>query len=204
MMGIVKLSTMSLGVILAMGCLAPNLVAQDDNSDKHENRSDKQKQDGKSEESKELRQETKDASASKPLSAYRLEFTVTELDDLKKINSRSYSMLVQQGILNKLRIGVRVPVPTGVVPNSQFQYLDVGMSIDCTIQERDDLVLLSSTMDVSGIAQREEQTHQPAIRQTKWEVRTILSPGKPTLVSSVDDPTSKGRFQLEVMATKVK
>jgi hypothetical protein len=207
-MRVVKLCAMLLAVILGLGCLAPNLVAQDENSNKQENSNEKQKENKKSEEGRELRQETRDESLSKPLGAYHVEFMITELDDGKKVNSRTYSLVVQQGILNKLRIGGRVPIATSGGSNSlpvQFQYLDIGVNIDCTVQEREGFVLMSSTIDVSSMAQqREEQTHQPVIRQMKSEVRTILSPGKPTVIRSMDDPTGKGRFQLEVTATKVK
>jgi len=204
----VKLYAILLAVILGLGCLVTDLVAQDENSDKQGDSYEKQKENKKSDESRQLRQETRDDSLSKPLAAYHVEFTITELDDGKKVNSRTYSLLVQQGILNKLRIGGKIPIATSMGPNSsalQFQYLDIGVNIDCTVQEREGSVLLSSTTDVSSMAQlREEQTHQPVIRQMKSEVRTILSPGKPTVISSMDDPTGKGRFQLEVTVTKAK
>ena len=203
-MRMVKLSAMLLAVVLA-GPM--NLVAQDENSDKQQNTNEKQRE-KKSEEVRELRQDSKDESLSKPLGAYHLEFVITELDEGKKVNSRTYSLLAQQGILNKLRAGVRVPIATGTGSNSlptQFQYIDVGVSIDCTVQERGGTVLMSSTIDVSSMTQQhEEQTHQPVIRQMKSEMRTILSPGKPTVISYMDDPTGKGRFQLEVTATKIK
>jgi len=72
-------------------------------------------------------------------------------------------------------------------------------------QELDGAVLLSSTIEASSLApQRDEQTRQAVIRQMRFEVRTVLSPGKPTMISSMDDPTSKERFQVEVTATKIK
>ncbi len=201
----VKLCAMLLAVILGLGCLVPILVAQDKNSDKQQDNNERQKENKKSDEGRELRQETKDESLSKPLAAYHVKFVITELDEGKKVNSRTYSLVVQQGILNKLRIGGRVPIATSMGSNPQFQYLDIGVNIDCIVQERGGSILMSGTIELSSMArQRDEQTAQPVIRQMKAEVRTILSPGKPTVISSMDDPTGKGRFELEVTATKVK
>jgi hypothetical protein len=206
-MRMVKLYGM-LALILGLGCFAPNLVAQDENTNKSENKDERQKENNKLEEGRELRHGNRDESLPKPLAAYRVEFAITELDEGKKINSRTYSLVMQQGMLGKLRIGGRVPIATSTGSNSspaQFQYLDIGVNIDCTVQERGGFVLMSSTIELSSLAQqREEMTHQPVIRQAKSELNTILSPGKPTVVSSMDDPTGKGRFQLEVTATKVK
>ncbi len=152
-------------------------------------------------------QPAENKAAQRPLAAYRLEFTLTEFEDGKKTNSRSYSLLAQTHSWNKLRIGTRLPVATATSATMpvQFQYMDIGMNIDANVEEQEGLVLLNSTVDVSGMApQREEQTHQPIIRQMKSELRTVVSPGKPTVITADDDPTGKARFQLEVTATKVK
>src|SRR6266700_6991722 len=197
-----KLHALLVVVILALGCLVPKMAAQDEDKTEQENSSDKQKESKKSEERKGPHQKTKDDSLSKPLGAYHLEFTIRELDDGKVINSRAYELVAQQGLLNKLRIGGRVPVATG---QTQFQYVNVGVNIDCFVQEREGSVLLSSTISVSGMAQqREEKSHEPVLLDMTSEVRTVLSPGKPTFISKMDDPTTKARFEIEATATKVK
>lgn len=138
------------------------------------------------------------------IEAYRLDFTLSELEDGKKINTRSYSLLAQVGGLNKLRIGGRVPVHTGTQNSASFQYFDIGMNIDCTVEERQGLAVLNTTFDSSSMAgEREPDTHQPLIRQMRSVVRSVVTPGKPTLLTSMDDPTSRARFQIEVTATKV-
>lgn len=202
-----KICAMLLAVILGLGSFAPKLVAQSENTGKQESSNQKQKENRKSEENRDLRLETRDES-SKPLGSYRVEFTATELDSGKKVNSRSYSLLEEQGIKNKLRIGARVPIISAAGNSSvppQFQYLEVGVNIDCTVQERDGFVFIASTINISSVAeQHDEQTRLPVIRQMNSEVTTLLTPGKPTLISSMDDPAGKGSFQLEVTATKVK
>lgn len=152
-------------------------------------------------------QENKGGETTSPklVAAYRLEFVFSELQGGKRVNSRSYEMLAQQGRVNKLRAGARVPVSTGS-PN--FQYLDIGMSIDCQVEERDGHIALSLTADSSNFKLPEAEKitsapHQPIIQQLRSQVDTLVSPGKPTVISSMDDPSSKRRFQLEVTATKV-
>src|SRR5579864_5894129 len=66
----------------------------------------------------------------KPVHAYRIDFSIAELEDGKKINSRHYSMDLNSGAWNEIKIGTRVPVVTESIPNklevAQFQYVDVG------------------------------------------------------------------------------
>lgn len=147
--------------------------------------------------------------------AYRLEFVLSEISEGKKTNSRSYSLLVQgSNQLNKLRSGARVPVVTNQLSKAsnptfptQFQYFDVGMSIDCRVREQNGSLLLNTTIDSSSFAQpmpNESSIDQPVIHQLKADVETLVGLGKPTVIASMDDPTSKRQFQLEVTATKLK
>src|ERR1700678_2557190 len=75
----------------------------------------------------------------KPVHAYRLDFSLNELEGEKKINTRHYSMnLNVPGDRQDIKIGTRVPVasasfpasaPSGSVVSTEFQYLDVGTHI---------------------------------------------------------------------------
>lgn len=201
-MRFMKAGAVVLTVLWGLGSLHTVLFAQEEaQGEQQEQKVIKNTLEGQAE-----RAGTKGEPLSNSLSSYRVDFTLTEFDTGKKINSRTYSVVSQVGPRNKLRVGGRVPVATGTGSGTlMFQYLDIGMNIDCSVQEMDGAVLLSSTIESSSVApQRDEQTHQPVIRQMRFEVRTVLSPGKPTMISSTDDPTSKERFQVEVTATKIK
>ena len=148
----------------------------------------------------------------KPVSGYKLEFILSELEDGKKINARTYSMLAQDdGTLNKLRIGSRIPVPESpfVQANpTQYQFHDIGVNIDCRLQERGSGLMMDTTIDTSNISQPTEQSNSPhlppVVHQLRAEIRTLINPGKVALLSSMDDPTSKRKFDIEVTATKLK
>ena len=69
----------------------------------------------------------------RPVHAYRIDFSVNELEDGKKINTRQYSMNLNANDADEIKIGNRVPVDSG--PGT-FQYLDVGTNIWCRSQIR--------------------------------------------------------------------
>ena len=142
--------------------------------------------------------------AERPVHAYRLDFSVKELEDGKTINTRQYSMNLQADDANEIKIGTRVPIETG---QSQFQYMDVGTSIWCRIGERSEGIPLSLKAEISNFAIAEQSSgHElhPLIRQLQIKASTLAQLGKPMIVGSVDDPNSKRQFQLEVTVSKLK
>lgn len=149
------------------------------------------------------------AEAAEPGHAYRLDFTVNEVEDGKKINSRQYSMSVRGGDENEVKIGARVPVEP---KSGEFQYLDVGTNIYCRIRDRKDIpwlandVMLNVRSEISNFAVPEQQGQnmRPILRQLKIDASTIAVVGKPVVIGSVDDPNSKRQFQLELTVTKLR
>jgi hypothetical protein len=143
--------------------------------------------------------------AEKSLNAYRLDFSVNEIEDGKKINARQYSMNLNADDANEMKIGTRVPVEA---KQGEFQYLDVGTNIWCRIGERANGIQISVRADISNFAmpdqQGQTQTMRPVLRQLSIKASTMAQVGKPIVVGSVDDPNSKRTFQLEVTVTKLK
>jgi hypothetical protein len=149
------------------------------------------------------------AAVNKPLNVYRLDFALSEFLDGKKVNTRSYSVTAREDEMNKLRSGARYPVATATVDKgTQFQYLDIGVSIDCRVVERGGYLELNAVVDSSLIEGADAhgvpnpRIDQPVIGQMKSDIRSLIRPGTPTMVSSMEDPASKRRFQLDVTATK--
>jgi len=145
-------------------------------------------------------QETK---VPKPVTAYRLEFNVRELENGKRVNSRSYMMMAEDGSSARVRVGNRVPYQTA---EKQYQYNNVGMNIDCRPHEQQEGVALDVTVDFSSVAPSSETapSFNPVFRSNRSEVQTVVAFGKPTLVTSLDDVESNRRYEIEVTATKVK
>ena len=143
--------------------------------------------------------------AIKPLSVYRLEFTVREVEGGKQLNSRAYTMSVQDGDTGSIRVGNRVPYSVG---KDQFQYYEVGINIDCRLRERENYVLLdNASIEISSIVKDDSTaagTLNPVIRQARARVDAAVTPGKPTMVTTLDDVSSNHRYEVEVTATKVR
>jgi hypothetical protein len=157
--------------------------------------------------------QSENAAVNKPLSVYRLDFGLSEFLDGKKVNTRNYSVILREDEMNKLRSGARYPVATGTgekIINTQYQYLDVGVSIDCRVVERGGYLELNAVVDSSVIEGADAHGVPnpgtglgPVIGQMKSDIRSLIRPGTPTMVSSMEDPASKRRFELDVTATKV-
>jgi len=141
----------------------------------------------------------------KAVSVYRLEFAVREMEDNKKINSRSYTMLVEDGDWGRIRVGNRIPYNTG---KDQFQYFDVGINIDCHLRDHGNYIMLENTsIEISSIVKDESSTGgtpNPIVRQARSSVEPVITPGKPAVITSLDDVSSNHRYEVEVTATKVK
>ena len=148
---------------------------------------------------------------------YHLEFTVQETGaDGKPTNSRTYSGTVSTSRTDRgfsMRTGSRVPVITGAPSGEnknmpvQFQYIDVGVSIDARdARENGDKLALSLNADISSLADTASGANNgaPVVRQNKWQASVLIPIGKPTTVFTSDVLDNKGGMQLVVTATPVK
>jgi hypothetical protein len=137
-----------------------------------------------------------------PPNAYRMDFSMNELEDSKRINSRRYSMNLNAGDANQIKIGTRVPIE---YKQGEFQYLDVGTTIFCRLKERGGDVSLEVRSEVSNFATADQGPGpHPALRQFTINGSTVAVVGRPIIIGSVDDPNSKRQFQLEVTVSKLK
>ena len=156
--------------------------------------------------------------AQKERATYRLDFVLTELENGKKVNSRSYSVMAQEGVgrgRSSLRVGSRVPIVSttggrdGVPPTPTVVYMDVGVNIDFYLEGADENVSFrDGGLEISAITVpppgTEPAARNPVIRQTRAGFAGAIVPGKPTLLVSVDEIDSPRRLQVEATATRLK
>src|SRR5271168_735965 len=121
--------------------------------------------------------------AEKSVNAYRLDFSVNEFEDGKKINTRQYSMNLNADDSNEIKIGTRVPVES---KQGEFQYIDVGTSIWCRLEERANGLPISVSAEISNFAMPDQQGQQarPVLRQLSIKASTVAQLGKPMVVGS--------------------
>ncbi len=153
----------------------------------------------------------------KPVNAYRLDFSLNEMEGGKKINTRQYSMyldaadpkehnyyhLSRSGSSKNIRIGTRVPVE---MKQGEIEYVNVGTDISAGISEQENGLLLDVDCEISSLADPEQAktSSRPLLRKMTISASTVAGVGRPVVIGSLDDPDSKRQFQLEVTATKLK
>lgn len=146
---------------------------------------------------------TEGAAAKKQATPYRVDFSINELERGKILNTRHYSIDLTAGNQQALKIGTRMPVHT---EEGKMQYIDVGTSITAVIRDWVTPNVLDVSADISSFATPDDsrqESNPPLLRQMRITGSTILTPGKPITIGTVDDPNSNREFQLVVTATKL-
>jgi hypothetical protein len=146
---------------------------------------------------------------------YKVEFNIHDGSDAAAKTGRRYIIMIEANDKGIFRVGQKVPYATGtfqpgatgVTPLTQFNYAEIGVNIDCRINEFNGKVRVKATLDLSTVVQHDKSNAQippmPIIGQLRVEVNALVNPGKPTLVASVDDPVTLRKFDVEATVTKV-
>jgi len=154
---------------------------------------------------------------------YKVDYVVTELDNGKKVDSRSYTLLLSPVVgsrdsspeaSGRIRIGSRIPIAhstAGTPPTMQFTYTDVGMNIDARVTPvGDTMANVSSTLNFNGIAVENPEDrakagfpNNPIIRNVTAENRTTSSFGKTATIFVMDEPGSKRAVQIQMTVNRV-
>jgi hypothetical protein len=176
-------------------CLVPLTRAQDESASPKEQPTPKQDTNGAAKTSATQRQAT----------AYHLDFSLNELEDGKKLNTRRYAMNLTDADSDggqDLKIGTRVPVQS---ENGNFEYLDIGTTIRARFIHWTTPVIVNVNADISNFASPDDATRtgHPLLRQMRIGASTALVLNKPMIIGSVDEPDSKREYQLELTVTKL-
>jgi hypothetical protein len=141
---------------------------------------------------------------------YKVSYLIYELENGKKINERSYTLPTGgEGAKTRdswIKVGTRVPV---TLKDNQTSYLDVGLNIDCNVGEQADKFIVYTDLEITSFAMPQQGTDIPAsggnpvLRSVRQHFATPVTPGKPGLVTSMDDINSKRRLQVEVTVSRL-
>lgn len=138
----------------------------------------------------------------RPRKAWRVTYTVTEMDNGKPAGTKRVAIIVVEGTRTTLRQGKRMPMVTGTEKgstseqNTQIQYLDVGLSIEADIDGgrlRTKVEQSALTDEKSGFG-----AEDPVVRQTMVEGVANLTPGKSAVLGSLDVPGTARHEEIEV------
>ena len=139
---------------------------------------------------------------------YKMNFSIFELEDGKRVNQREYSMVSKsdEGRPSALKASTRVPIFT---EEKQIHYIDAGLDIRClSVREMAGKVAANCEVNISNFVLPEQSPEArnsagPVLRTTNATSWALLTPGKPTVISTIDDVNSKKRIQIELTATKI-
>jgi hypothetical protein len=147
---------------------------------------------------------------------YKVEFNLRDGAQSGASAGRRYAMVLAAKGHGTFRIGNRVPVATQsqdagkpALVSTQYTYVDVGVNIGCEVREvAAGQIGLRATLDISSVLPRDKPAEtsaagRPVIGQLKIDVDTLVSPGKPRVVASIDDPVTARRLDVEATVTRI-
>ncbi len=135
--------------------------------------------------------------------AYRLDYVIAELENGKKVNTRTYTLMIDESGEASTRMGMRGPVQGEKGPT----YIDIGLRIDAKLRPRTgDVLWLSTRFEVSSLADQSSYVSgaAPPLRNVEFSTATTLTPGKSVVLSAGDELTSQKRFELSVTVSKIR
>lgn len=155
--------------------------------------------------------DTSQASAGTAKQFYHLNFVVQELENGQVMNSRSYSMTMDDGGQSSIRAGENIPFASTTGTSTEWQQIHVGINIDCRrLEVTPSGVSLQVKAEISSVIEGHEAdtprapASAPVIRQNQWESYVTLLLKQPTVLFSSDDPASKRTMQLKLTVTPVR
>lgn len=139
---------------------------------------------------------------------FKLLFRLIQLNsDGKIINTRSYTTDLAVGGKQpwqntSIRSGDRVPIQ---VKTGEYDYTDVGTNIDVNkpVFENGELTMQVSAQSSAVIAGSTQPYNLPLTRSTSWRSDVTVTPGKPAIIFSSENPNDAGKLELELTATQV-
>ena len=140
---------------------------------------------------------------------YKLSFVIYELDDGKRMNQRDYSIMGRtSGGQVSARVWTRLPMYS---EEKKVTYVNGGLEIRCSLRDATvgkvqascDFEISSFVLPEQAVDARSNAPGVPILRTTSTSTLAVLTPGKPTIISSIDDVNSKKRTQIEVTATRL-
>lgn len=148
-----------------------------------------------------------------PTEVYKVDLTMRDATDASAKPGRHYMILVDTRGSGTFKLGSREPVATGSfqagtgggnpLVNTQFTYVDTGVNIDCHLEPSDaNRLQFRAEIDISSILPQKTPVPNPVIGQLKLTVNALVTPGKRTVVASIDDPVSNRKFDVEALITK--
>jgi hypothetical protein len=150
------------------------------------------------------------ADVDRPRKAYRLTYTIT--DTSGQGGGQHWVVVATQGGGRVVvKQGSRIPVMTGSYSkesgqNQEIQYMDIGMTIQTSINGAGEGLRLESKVEQTSVADEKSNVglQDPVIRQSVLEGESAITPGKPTVLGSIEAPSGGRKMEVSVVAEALK
>lgn len=149
---------------------------------------------------------------------YRVDLNMRDAGDASAKEGRHYMVLVESGTKGYFRVGSKIPYATGsfqpgvastnVSPlvATQFNYVDVGVSIECFVREVSGKFDLKADIELSTVKKPDgppPHPPNPIIGSVRVSFNGKMTAGTPTKVASINDPATGQKFDVEATVTRM-
>jgi hypothetical protein len=126
-----------------------------------------------------------------PQKIYRVTYTISDGHGAP----RHIAMLVSPGRRGITKQGTRVPIMTGSYKeaggepsNTQFQYQDIGLSLDATIEGYGDGMRLNSKIEQTSVSEQKSNVgiQDPIVDQSVLEAQSAVILAKPITLGTME------------------
>jgi hypothetical protein len=136
-----------------------------------------------------------------PGHVYRLDFVVSSNNAVSPTAGPSggtFTMNLEENRRGEITTGSNV----ALMPSGGSR-IDVGMKVKAMFYTVGDDILIESDAELSS-AESSAPSQPSMIHKVSATGEALVSPGKPTLIASADDPQGHSHYQLTVTATKLR
>jgi hypothetical protein len=133
---------------------------------------------------------------------YRLDYVVSVTEPGKPARATTYTMNLEEGTSGDIHVGANVPLVSSSLPGVSSPRQDVGLALRCHVARAGEDLVLHTITELS--APEDVEQGPRAMRKVTMNGDALVAPGKTTVVSSVQEPTSGARYEVTVAATKLR
>ncbi len=144
----------------------------------------------------------------KPVSdnGYKVDYQIRE----ENAKARRYTMLLDANGNGSFRVGTKVPYATSLSPSgvgTAYSYIDTGVNINTKVRTHGPMapgkISLNAEIEISAAQPSEKGSPNPTVANVRVNVSTLISPRKPTLIASIEDPSTMRKFDIEATITPI-
>lgn len=139
-----------------------------------------------------------------PIETYKVDFQIRE-DGVAK--PRRYTIMTDSTGQGRFRVGTKVAYATALSPTgvpTSYSYMDIGVSINVRVRPgATGKVALNADVEITSVQAQEKMAPNPSVSNVRTDINAQVTPKKPTLMASIEDPSTSKKFDVEVTVTPV-